>query len=117
MKIWKTLLLLMVFYNTSAIGHADPAIPDGVRYMLEDLYGPDKSKWPAPIFSEDINGDDLPDWIAQQRGCKTKDACTVELFICKKATGMHCIEHCYVGNGKLQALLNKPGGLVCESTC
>jgi len=116
MKLCQIALLIGLCYIT-ILTHAEPAIPDGVRYMIEDLYGSDKSKWPAPIFSQDVNGDDLPDWIAQQPGCKTKGDCSVELFVCKKATGTECKEYCYVGSGKLQTLSNKPGGLVCESTC
>lgn len=110
-------VLLTWLCCVTILSQAEPAIPDDVRYMIEDLYGIDRSKWPAPILSQDINGDDLPDWVAQQPGCKTKGECTVDLFLCKKATGTQCKEHCYVGSGKLEALRNKPGGLVCESTC
>lgn len=109
--------LSIVLASSISTGHSTGTIPDDVRYMIEDLYGINKSKWPTTTYEQDVNGDQLSDWIAQQSTCTAKESCQVDLFICKKGTDTHCIEYCYAGSGELKKLLNKPNGLVCESTC
>lgn len=115
-SIWRAVLAFGLF-GLSCLSIAAEAIPRDVRYMLEDLYGSDQAKWPTPIYLQDVNHDGLPDWIAQQPGCKDKVNCLVDLFICKQGVAQSCVEYCYVGSGLLKELSSDPAKLKCQSTC
>jgi len=116
-SIWRAVLACGLL-ALSCLSVAAAEIPRDVRYMLEDLYGSDQRKWPKPIYQEDVNGDGIPDWIAQMPGCKgKKEDCQVELFVCKRVDGGQCLEYCYLGNGILRQLRGDAGNLKCQSTC
>ena len=109
--------LLIGLFGLTTIAYGNEPIPDDIRYMLEDIYGSEKNKWPKPVYSEDVNGDGLPDWLAQHPGCKSKGQCSVDLFLCSRAEGQHCKEYCYVGSAKQTELLRSATSLKCQSTC
>lgn len=114
--ILKILLSALLFCMATSAQTTQP-IPDNVRYILEDLYGPEMASWPKYIYNQDINGDALSDWVAAQHTCMENTPCEVDLVLCKNAKGNSCSEYCYAGSGNLQTLLDKPGGPVCDSSC
>ena len=109
--------LLIILFLLPHSGHTEERIPDDVRYMIEDIYGTDKSKWPKPIYSKDINADGMPDWLVQQPGCKQAGQCVLDTFICAKSEAGKCLEYCYTGGITQTEILNKSVELKCQSTC
>lgn len=108
------LLLSTIFY--SAV-NATENIPDDVRYMLEDLYGANKSKWPYPIYPKDLNGDDISDWVAKKKSCNSKENCPAEIFICLPDKTGKCAEYCYIEVKTLINIETNIHKMKCESTC
>ena len=113
----KYIFFLIATLFLPSLAPAEEVIPDDVRYMIEDIYGMDKSKWPKPIYSKDINGDGRPDWLVQQPGCKQDGQCILDTFICAKSEGGKCIEYCYIGGATLMEIQNNTTELKCQSTC
>ncbi len=113
-KMFSLIFLLLLIVPPC---HTEENIPDDVRYMIEDIYGTDKSTWPKPIYSKDINADGLPDWLVQQPGCKQGGQCVLDTFICAKSAGGKCIEYCYTGGATLTEIQNNTAELKCQSTC
>lgn len=97
--------------------NAADKIPDDVRYMLEDMYGADKSKWPASRFIKDLNNDGFDDWVAQNKKCQSTAGCPAELFLCVPDKQGKCSEYCYININKLNSLQLDLKKIKCESTC
>lgn len=114
--VWQASLLLglSVLGLTTA---AEEPVPNDVRYTLEEFYGKDRAQWPNPIYRRDLNHDGLPDWVAQQSGCRDQDQCQVDVFICTRGKAPDCDEYCYSGNGRASDMLKDPVKLKCQSTC
>lgn len=109
----------LIFYMVHA-GAAEPnymELPDDIRYILEDMYGGDKNKWPKKVYAEDINGDGLMDWIAQVPECKKDTGCQVDLLLCNGRRKGKCSEFCLVGTGLLADMRRDVKKLICDSTC
>ena len=114
--IWRLCLLLTV--NLFAIPlYAETPVPSDVRYYLEDIYGADQADWPKLLYSQDLNHDGLPDWIARQDKCQPDLSCQADVFLCKRGTAPNCDEYCYSGSGLLHKLSKRITDLKCESTC
>ena len=109
--------LACIFLSLTAISHSGENIPNDVRYMLEDIYGTDRSKWPGEIYSQDINADGVADWLARQPGCNASNNCMVEVFLCAKSEGTKCTEYCYTGSNKLADIEKNIDSMKCQSTC
>ncbi len=92
-------------------------IPDDVRYMLEDMYGANKSEWPSFKFKTDLNKDGFVDWVVTKENCSLKKDCPAELFICIPGEKGLCSEYCYVEVKSLINIEEDIGNLKCESTC
>ena len=110
-------LLLIAAIFTPSIVSANGVIPDDIRYMLEDMYGANKSEWPSPRYKQDLNNDGFSDWVAIKKNCLLKEKCPAELFICipnKKGT---CSEYCYIEVKTLSNIEESLKTLKCESTC
>lgn len=108
------LLLITLFYSSV---NATEIIPDDVRYMLEDLYGANKAKWPSPIYQKDLNNDGFFDWVAEKKKCKIKESCPAEIFICLPDKTGKCVEYCYIEVKTLVNIENNIHKMKCESTC
>ena len=63
------ILLSIVYLSLATLVTAAEKIPDDVRYMLEDMYGANKSEWPSPRYQQDLNNDGFPDWVATKKNC------------------------------------------------
>jgi hypothetical protein len=116
MKLLPFVLFLLLSSLTPA-SFADDKIPSDVRYMIEDLYGADKSKWPKTIFSRDVNADGMADWLVQQPGCKKGEQCLFEIFVCHKSEGGKCLEYCYIGSGTEADIQKNAAAQKCQATC
>ena len=92
-------------------------LPDEVRWALEDLYVPDRGKWPLPVQSRDLDRDGVEELVAPVRGCTELADCEVELFLCKQFSAGSCLEYCYAGSGIFRALQEDAAKLKCERTC
>ncbi len=111
------LLLSIVYLCLFSIVTAAEKMPDDIRYMLEDMYGANKSEWPSPRYQQDLNNDGFSDWVAIKKNCLLKENCAAELFICipnKKGT---CSEYCYIEVKTLKNVEESLKTLKCESTC
>lgn len=99
-----------------AVFSAEP-VPDDIRYMLEDMYGENKNKWPSPRYQQDLNNDGRADWIVIKKGCLLKEKCAAELFICIPNKKGVCLEYCYMEVKNLVNVEDEIKKLKCESTC
>lgn len=91
-------------------------IPDDIRYMLEDLYGANKSEWPK-TRTTDLNKDGFTDWVARKENCTGKDKCPIEIFVCVPNEKRVCSEYCYIEVKTLKNIAENLKTLKCESTC
>ena len=107
-----------VFFSfiISPILPAAEQLPDDIRYMLEDLYGADKSNWPVTNKS-DLNKDGYADWVAKKENCGNKLKCTTEIFVCVPDKQGTCSEYCYIEVKTLKHIAEQLKTLQCESTC
>lgn len=112
-----TLFLSIAFFSIPSIVLSSEAVPDDIRYMLEDMYGANKNKWPSPRYQQDLNNDGLADWIVIKKGCLLKEKCPAELFICIPNKKGMCSEYCYMEVKNLVNVEDKMKKLKCESTC
>ncbi len=96
---------------------ADEKMPDDIRYMLEDLYGANKKEWPSPRYKQDLNKDGFTDWVAIKKGCKLKNNCPAEVFICISDKKGLCSEYCYSEVRTLKGIEENIKDIKCESTC
>lgn len=110
-------LLLVVILNVSSVTFAQELIPDDIRYMLEDMYGANKSKWPSPRYQQDLNNDGFIDWVAVKKNCMLKEKCAAEVFICVPDKKGLCSEYCYIEVKSLENIEKELKKLKCESTC
>lgn len=92
-------------------------VPKDVLYMLEDMYGADKTKWPSLIQMKDLNQDKHNDWIVQNQSCLAAKDCAAELFICIPDEKGKCVEYCYKEVKSLNNIKDKIKSIKCESTC
>jgi len=109
-----TLAFLIAFYF---INPDNEKIPDDVRYMLEDMYGSDKSEWPALKYKKDLNKDGFADWIVTKKSCSLKKDCPAELFICVPDKKGNCSEYCFAEVKSLIDAEEDIENIKCESTC
>lgn len=100
---------------SSSIPAAEP-LPDDIRYMLEDLYGPNKSEWPATRHT-DLNKDGFMDWVAIKENCSNKKKCAIETFVCIPGKQGKCSAYCYREVKTLKNIAERLKTLKCESTC
>ena len=114
--VWRAGLLLGLSTLAAPV-LAGETLPNDVRYTLEEFYGKDRAQWPHPVYSQDLNQDGLPDWIAQQAGCREQAQCQVDVFICVRGTSPKCDEYCYSGSGPAGDMLKYPENLKCQSSC
>ena len=108
-------LIAICFFPLSISAGED--VPDDIRYMLEDMYGENKTEWPSPRYKVDLNTDGFPDWVARKKGCQLKEKCASEIFICIPNKKGLCSEYCYM---EVKTLVNIEEQLTtrkCESTC
>lgn len=110
-------LLSIVFLSSPSFVSANEIVPDDVRYMLEDMYGENKSKWPSPRYQKHLNGDGFIDWVAVKKDCLLKEKCAAELFICIPGKKGMCSEYCYIEVNNLMNLEEDVRKLKCGSTC
>lgn len=111
------LLLNSIYLGFSFSVVAEENIPGDVRYMLEDMYGADKNKWPAPRYKEDLNKDGFSDWIAIKKECSLKKDCPADIFICIPDKKGACSEYCYIEVKNLTHIQDSLKNIKCESTC
>ena len=111
----KISVILFSLFVSSALPAAD-LVPDDIRYMLEDLYGPDKTNWPI-IKQADLNKDGFTDWIAEKENCKGKEKCPVEIFVCIPGKKGKCSEYCYNEVKTHEMIKEKISAKKCEATC
>lgn len=109
-----SLILNVIFYSTT---YAEEKLPDDVRYMLEDLYGANKEKWPSSRYSKDLNNDGIQDWVAKKKACNEKENCPAEIFICLPDKTGKCVEYCYIEVKTLVNIDKNLHKMKCESTC
>lgn len=112
-----TFFLWTILFGFSPIALSNDSIPDDVRYMLEDMYGEDKNKWPSPRYKKDINNDGYADWLAIKKGCLLKEKCATELFICIPNKKGACSEYCYIEVKNIVNIEKELKKIKCESTC
>lgn len=113
-----SLILLSIIYSGFvSIVVATEKMPDDIRYMLEDMYGANKSEWPSPRYKQDLNNDGFSDWVAIKKKCLLKEECPAELFICIQNKKGMCSEYCYIEVKALSNIEESLKTLKCESTC
>lgn len=98
-------------------GSAKENIPDDIRYMLEDMYGANKNKWPSTRHKADINADGFTDWVIQKKSCSQDENCAAEIFICIPDKKGLCSEYCYIEVKTLNNVEELLKIKKCESTC
>ena len=113
--MYKYLISLLVLCSLSV--SASESVPDDIRYMLEDMYGANKEKWPESRYKVDLNKDGFSDWVVQKNDCKQKDQCPAEIFICKPNKNGTCLEYCYIEVKTLKNIETTLSTRKCESTC
>ena len=113
----KYLLSLIVICFFSLPISASEDVPDDIRYMLEDMYGANKEKWPTPRYKVDLNKDGFLDWVAEKKYCKLKEHCSAEVFICIPNKKGMCSEYCYMEVRTLKNIEETLSIRKCESTC
>lgn len=111
------ILLSIVYLSLATLVTAAEKIPDDVRYMIEDMYGANKSEWPSPRYQQDLNNDGFSDWVAIKKNCLLKENCAAELFICIPNKKGICSEYCYIEVKTLKNVEESLKALKCESTC
>ncbi len=109
-------LILPVLLLSSLVPAYAASLPDDVGYMLSDLYGDDRKKWPAIRYPQDLNHDGFTDWVIQKKNCSTA-SCPAEIFVCKADKQGNCHEYCYIEVRSLQNIAKQLTTLKCESTC
>lgn len=114
--MFRTISVILFFSLLSANSSALESLPDDIRYMLEDLYGANKSKWPV-TRKTDLNKDGFSDWVAKKENCADKKKCPVEIFICIPDIQGKCSEYCYVEIETLKNIEERLPDIKCESTC
>jgi len=107
--------LLNTFFCSAV--NASETLPADIRYMLEDLYGANKNKWPSPRYKKDLNNDGFFDWIAKKKNCKYNEHCPAEIFICIPDKTGKCTEYCYIEVKSLMNIEKDIREMKCESTC
>lgn len=117
LRILYKFISIVILINISFIVSATEKIPNDVLYMLEDLYGADKNKWPSPRYSTDLNKDGFLDWVAIKNNCKKNKNCPAEIFICVPDKKGSCSEYCYIEVKTLKNIEEDLKTLKCESTC
>ena len=115
--MFKYLFSLLVICSFSLPVSASEDVPDDIRYMLEDMYGANKEKWPKRRYKVDLNKDGFPDWVAKKKGCKLKEHCSAEIFICIPNKKGICSEYCYMEVKTLNNIEETLSIKKCESTC
>ena len=108
-------IFILMAFNLSA-EEKIAKLPDDIGYMLEDMYGADKSKWPQVKVEKDLNNDGYPDWLIQNK-CKDKKNCPVEIFLCVFDKTGKCKEYCYKNAKSLDDVDNAINAGKCESSC
>lgn len=114
----KLVILVFCFFslNLSAV-NASESLPDDVRYMLEDLYGANKSAWPAQRYKSDLNKDGFADWVVTKNNCASTEQCPADIFICVPDKKGGCSEYCYQDVKTLKNIKEQLSKLKCEATC
>ena len=112
-----TFITLLIGGGLYSAFNEEEQLPDDIRYMLEDMYGADKKKWPASKFKKDLNHDSFFDWVVQKKSCLSKSDCPAELFICIPNIEGVCSEYCYMEIKSMNKLQEEIKSLKCESTC
>ena len=107
---------LLSLFLFPVMSFATEALPDDIRYMLEDMYGANKAVWPLIRNVKDINNDGFPDWVIQKNACKN-NSCSAELFICVPNNKGTCSEYCYMEVKSLVDIEEQIKHRKCESTC
>ena len=115
--MFKYLFSLLVIYSFSLSISASENVPDDIRYMLEDMYGANEEHWPKLRYKIDLNKDGFSDWVAQKKGCKLKENCSAEIFICIPNIKGMCSEYCYMEVKTLKNIEETLSIKKCESTC
>ena len=115
--MFKYLFSLFVICSFSLPVFASEDVPDDIRYMLEDMYGANKEEWPNPRYKVDLNKDGYLDWVAKKKGCKSKENCSAEIFICVPNEKGVCSEYCYIEVKTLKNIEETLSIKKCESTC
>ena len=113
----KYLLSLLLICSFSFSISASEDVPDDIRYMLEDMYGQNKEQWPKQRYKVDLNKDSFSDWVVQKKGCKLKEHCSAEVFICIPNKKGVCSEYCYMEVKTLKNIKETLSMKKCESTC
>ena len=108
-------LFIICFFSLSVSASED--VPDDIRYMLEDMYGANKEKWPNPRYKVDLNKDGFSDWVVKNKDCKLKEHCSAEVFICIPNKKGKCSEYCYIEVKTLKNIEETLSIRKCESTC
>ena len=108
--------VILFFSLFSSALFAAEAIPDDIRYMLEDLYGANQKEWPA-TRKNDLNKDGFSDWVAKKENCSDKKKCPIEIFICVPDKQGNCSEYCYIEVKTLENIKENISGMKCEATC
>jgi hypothetical protein len=117
-----SIIFMLVFFSfaqhlMAAEKYSVENIPNDVRYMLEDMYGADKKKWPALIQEKDLNHDGQSDWILQNQACQNNENCAADIFICIPDQKGKCVEYCYKEVKSLKNMKKSLSAIKCESTC
>ena len=111
--MYRLLLLLLLMFNAA---QAEQKLPDDIQYMLFDMYGQVRTKWPVIRYSTDLNVDGLADWVVQKKSCKGQD-CKAEIFLCVDNKQGGCSEYCYMEVDSLRNISKTIKTHKCESTC
>lgn len=109
-------LTMSLLFCYPILAQAEP-VPDDIRYYLEDLYGADTKNWPDKIYTQDVNADQLADWIATKSSCDNTEACPVEVFICVPDKKGGCKEYCYIEVTSMSKLKQDLSVIPCKATC
>jgi len=120
LNVYAFTAFIFLFFFSSVTLHAESAsyekLPDDIRYMLEDMYGANKTQWPGMRSKRDINQDGFLDWVVSKK-CALNKKCSHELFICIPAKEGQCSEYCYIEVKTLDNIEKTIHSLKCESTC
>ena len=117
LRFWQLTFPLCLYFSIVSIISAVEKTPDDVRYMLEDMYGADRQKWPAITYKKDLNIDGFDDWIVQTKRCDSIKECPAEIFICIPDKTGACSEYCYIEVKNLMTIGKDIKQMKCESSC